>query len=254
MSKPKAPKAPDPYQVAGADYAYNNPSQYTPYGNLINTPPTFGAGNRPLTSGTSRLELTPELQGILNNQLAVEGGTTAEALRRLPELSNLPTMPEYDPQRYTDALFAKQRGLLDPVFSEQERGLRDMLANQGLAPGGEAYGYDVGIFDKERNDSYRQAALDSILSGQTMGAQDLQLGAFQRQQPFNEIASLLGLQQTQMPQLANFYTPRGADFTGAQALNAQVQSANYQQRAGMFNNLMAGLFGLGKSAMGMPGG
>lgn len=258
MGKPSKVKAPDPYQTAAADYAYNNPSQYTPYGNLVNTAPTFsGAGTkkdpyRMSSPGTSTLELSPEMQGIFDNQLAFSQLATNEALRRGPELSNLPAMPNYDPQRYTDAFFAQQRGLLDPVFAEQERALQNRLANQGLPTTGEAYGYDVGIFNKERNDAYSRAANDAILAGQQYGMGDLQAGAFQRQIPFNEMASLLGLQQVQMPQLNNFYQPRGSDFAGAQALQTQAQLANNQSQGGIFNNMLGGLFNLGSAWIGRP--
>lgn len=259
MGKPSAPKAPDPYSVANADFAFNNPSQYTPYGNLINTAPTMtGRGTkkdpyRVTSPGTSTLELTPEMQGIFDNQLAFSQLATNEALRRGPELSNLPAMPNYDPQRYTDAFFSQQRGLLDPVFAEQERALQDRLANQGLPTTGEAYGYDVGLFNRERNDAYSRAANDAVLAGQQYGMNDLQAGAFQRQIPFNEIASLLGLQQVQMPQLNNFYQPRGADFMGAQALRQQQLNNNYQSQMGLYGNMMEGLFGLGGAAIGKWG-
>ena len=40
MSKPKTPKAPDPYNTAAIDFAFNNPTQITPWGTLTNTAPT----------------------------------------------------------------------------------------------------------------------------------------------------------------------------------------------------------------------
>lgn len=255
MGKPSAPRAPDPYSVANADFAFNNPSQYTPYGNLINTAPTMqGRGTRKdpyrVTSpGTSTLELTPEMQSIFDSRLGFDQITIDEALRRAPEFSNLPDMPTYDPQRYTDAFFSLQRGLLDPVFSDQERALQDRLANQGLPVGGEAYREDTGNFYDERNRAYERAATEAILSGQQYGMGDLQAGAFQRAVPFNELASLTGLQQTQLPTLANFYGPRGTDFTGAQALNSQMQMNRYGAQMGTFSDLLGGLFGLGRAGI-----
>ena len=255
MGKPKAPKAPDPYQTAGADFAFNNPSQYTPYGSLVNTAPTFtGAGNnrRVAGLGTSTLNLTPELQAILDKQLAVSGITLDEALRRQPELSNLGELPSPDRNKYEQALFQRQRGLLDPVFAEQERGLRDRLSNQGLPATSEAYGYDQGQFFDERNQAYERAAMESTLGAGDYMGQEISNAASLRSIPFNEIASLLGIQQVQPPTLQNFYSPRGADFTGAQALNSQVQQQNYQSQSGMFNNMLSGLFGLGSAAIGRP--
>lgn len=257
MSKPSAPRPPDPYQTAQADFAYNNISQFTPYGNLIQTAPTFqntGSKKKPFYSvlkpGSSRLELTPELQGILDKQLSVSGITLDQALARQGELSNLGELPSPDRGFYEQQLFQRQRGLLDPVFAEQERALRDRLSNQGLAPTSEAYGYDQGQFFDERNQAYQRAAIDSSLGAGDLMGQEITNAAALRSIPFNEIASLLGIQQVQPPTLGNFAQGRGADFTGAQALSTQAAQQNYQQQSGMFNNLLSGLFGLGSSYIG----
>lgn len=252
MGKPKAPKAPDPYQTAGADFAFNNPSQYTPYGNLVNSAPTFsGSGNnrRVTGMGTSTLTLTPELQAILDKQLSVSGITLDQALSRQGELSNLGELPSPDRDFYEQQLFQRQRGLLDPVFAEQERSMRDRLSNQGLAPTSEAYGYDQSQFMDERNQAYGRAAMDASLGAGDYMGQEISNAAALRSIPFNEIASLLGIQQVQPPQLGNFAQGRGADFTGAQALQTQAQQQRYAQQSGMFNNLMSGLFSLGSSAI-----
>lgn len=257
MGKPSAPRAPDPYQTAGADFAYNNLSQYTPYGSMEITPPTFSFTGRgrnrqahQLGAGSARMTLSPELQGILDKQLQVSGITLDEALRRQGELSNLGDLPSPDRATYEQALFDRQRGLLDPVFQEQEREMRSRLANQGLPVTSEAYGYDQGQFFDERNQQYGRAALDATLGAGNLMGQDISNAAALRSIPFNEIASLLGIQQVQPPNLSNFYAPRGTDFTGAQALQTQAQQQNYQQRSGMYNNLMSGLFDLGRAAMG----
>ncbi len=247
MGKPSQPRAPDPYQTAGADYAYNNPSQYTPYGSLVNTPPSFGANGQPTSTGSMTMNLSPEIQQLLNQQLQVSGGTLAEALRRLPELSNLGAMPTDNRDQYQQQLFDRQRGLLDPVFAEQERAMRDRLSNQGLAPTSEAYGYDQSQFMDERNQQYGRAALDASLGAGDLMGQDISNVAAQRAIPFNEIASLLGLQQVQMPQLNSFQQGRGADFTGAQALSSQMQQQNYNSAQQGFGNTLNGLFNLGGS-------
>lgn len=265
MGKPRAPRAPDPYQTAAADFGFNNLSQYTPYGNFIITPPSFqNFGNarnpqyRQTGAGSATLQLTPELQSIFDKQLQVSGITLDEALRRQGELSNLGELPSPDRGKYESLLFQRSRGLLDPVFQEQERAMRDRLANQGLPTTSEAYGYDQGQFFDERNQAYERAALEATLGAGDYMSQEINNAAALRSIPFNEIAALLGIQQVQPPQLSSFYAPRGSDFLGAQALNSQVQQQNYQQQMGAFNNLMGGLFSLGGSAigagLGSPGG
>jgi len=79
--------------------------------------------------------------------------------------------------------------------------------------------------------------------------QEISNAAALRSIPFNEIASLLGIQQVQPPGLNQFYAPKGTDFLGAQALNSQVQQQNYQNQSGMFNNMLGGLFGLGTAGI-----
>lgn len=251
--KPKAPKPPDPYRTAGADYAYNNPSQYTPYGSLVNSPPQFGPNGQIINPGSMTMNLSPELQALLDKQLQVSGITLDQALSRQGELSNLGPLPSPDRSVYEKALFDRQRGLLDPVFADQERAMRDRLANQGLPTGSEAYGYDQGQFLDERNQQYGRAALDATLGAGDLMGQEISNAAALRAIPFNEIASLLGIQQVQMPGLNSFYGPRGADFTGAQALQSQMQQQNYQTAMGGYNNFLSGLFGLGNAGIGAWG-
>jgi hypothetical protein len=248
MGKPSAPKAPDPYQTAGADFAYNNLSQYTPYGNMIFQPPSFQNGQQS-GAGSMTMNLSPELQSMLDKQLKVSGITLDQALARQGELSNLGKLPSPDRGKYEKLLFDRQKGLLDPVFAEQERAMRDRLSNQGLAVGSEAYGYDQGQFMDERSQSYERAAMDSTLGAGDLMSQEISNAAALRQIPFNEIAALLGIQQVQMPTMGSFHGPRGADFMGAQALQSGMQQQNYSQQMGVYGDMLGGLFGLGSAGI-----
>ena len=62
---------------------------------------------------------------------------------------------------------------------------------------------------------------------------------------FNELASLLGLQQTQIPSLNNFFAPAQAGVSDAFALNQSSQQNSFNQRSasaraakGEFNDLL----------------
>jgi hypothetical protein len=255
LSKPKAPKPPDPYDTARADFAYNNPSQFTPYGDLINTAPTFGPGNRMISPGTSTLRLSPEVQQLFDRQLAVSGNTLDEALKRQGEFSQLnetpiPTDFSADRAHVENAMFSRARGLLDPVFADRERQIRTTMADQGLPAGGEARNYDLGQFEDSRNRAYQNAALESILAGGAEQNRLFDLTKASRNLRFNELASLLGMQQVQAPTLSSFHAPRGADFTGAQAISSNAANQAYQTQAGMFSGMMGGLFDLGSAAIG----
>jgi hypothetical protein len=254
--KPEQQRAPDPYQTAQGDFGFNNLNQYSPYGNMIFQAPQFensGSRRHPFYNmtqpGSMTMNLSPELKALLDKQLQVSGITLDQALARQGELSNLGPLPSPDRDEYERQLFERQRGLLDPVFAEQERAMRDRLSNMGLPGGSEAYGYDQGQFFDERNQQYGRAALDSSLGAGDLMSQEIANAAALRAIPFNEIASLLGIQQVQMPQMGSFHGPRGADFAGAQALQSQHQQYNYGQQAGIFNNMLGGLFGLGSAGI-----
>lgn len=120
---------------------------------------------------TANRSFSPQVQGLYNQnvQLASES----------PNAYN---------ERVGEAMFSRQRSLLDPVFQQQDRSLEQKLANQGLPMGGEAYNEERNRFDRMRNEAYSNAANQSVLSGTQAGSQ-------QRTQQFNELAALLGGQQ-----------------------------------------------------------
>lgn len=69
---------------------------------------------------------------------------------------------------------------------------------------------------------------------------------------FNEMASLLGLQQVQQPGLNSFYAPSNVNTLGGYALNQQGQMNAYNAQMQQQNAMMGGLFGLGGSVLGGP--
>jgi len=191
--------------------------------------------------------------------------------------------------RIEDAYFQRGRRLLEPQFARQEDALRDRLANQGLPTTSDAFLDQYGQFNVERGNTFANLADQAVMAGgqeasrllgDTMAQRGMLFGeqltgsnfnnsvrqaAMQNQNAarvqalqealgvrgnqFNELASLLGLQQVQAPQMQNFFGPGQVDFMGAQALNAQQQqyahqAAMQQQQAGL-----GGLFGLGAAAL-----
>lgn len=300
MSKPKAPKAPDPYQTAQADFAYNNFNQRTPYGNVDVVAPRFGPGNRLISPGTITMSPTPELQHQLDlqNQLTtgaldlasnrqhwleqslpgMPSGIDFSRVRDVPQF-NSPQVDDASRQRVEQASFNRARGLLDPVFADQERALRGTLADQGLPAGSEARNYDLGQFYDQRNQAYNQAAQDAVMAGgaeqsrmfqDALAGQQAQFGAGMqgrqmdisdqlqnfnligqnRATLFNELQALLGQQQVAQPTLQNFYAPQGSNFTGAQQIASQAASNNYNTRAGLYGDSFGGILG----ALGTIGG
>jgi len=90
-----------------------------------------------------------------------------------PGLAALPGIGDFsaDAQRVEDATFQRARNRLDPLFADQERGLRQSLANRGqplgVQAGGErtAANAELERFDRARNDAIQNALLDDVQSG-----------------------------------------------------------------------------------------
>lgn len=121
---------------------------------------------------------------------------------------------------------------LDPRFAQEDEALRTRLANQGIVEGSAAWNSAMANQNQSKNDAYNQLYL-------TGRSQALQEAYAERNQPLQEISSLLSGAQVQNPQFTS--TPQtsvaGADYIGASAnnYNAQLQASNAK---------MGGLFGL----------
>jgi hypothetical protein len=104
---------------------------------------------------------------------------------------------------------------LDPTIQAGDRSFAQTLANQGLAPGTEAY--DAAFRNREisKNDLYSQAALQGI---------NLDMGA--RQQQLNEALGIGGFQnQAQLSRAGLYNSALGQDF------NQSLQRAQFANQA-----------------------
>ncbi|NTB01071.1 tail fiber domain-containing protein [Agrobacterium tumefaciens] len=121
---------------------------------------------------------------------------------------------------------------LDPRFAQEDEALRTRLANQGIVEGSAAWNSAMSNQSQSKNDAYNQLYL-------TGRSQALSEAYAERNQPLQEISSLLSGAQVQNPQFNS--TPQasvaGVDYIGASNnnYNAQVSAANAK---------MGGLFGL----------
>ena len=257
-------QAPDPYEIANADAQYNRIDQRTPYGNL-----TYSGPQRNIAT----LDLSPELQGTLDQQLQSDRQLLDLALGRQQNFeANLPDLVQgldlgndFDRSRYEDSIFNRGADLLNSQFNVQEDRLRQDLANRGLLSTspeiGEAANTELGLFNQGRNEAFNNLALDSITRGGAESRADLQseigkqltnanMVESNRARQFNELASLLGLNQVAQPGLNNFFSPGQVDTGGAFALNQQGNMFNAQQNANARNGFMGGLFDLGGAVLG----
>lgn len=278
---PKTPKAPDPQETASAQTAsnketaywnavLNNINQVTPYGNITYTQNGDGYDPNKPPSFTSKIELAPEQQAILDSQTRSEGALSKlgeEQIGRIRDsvstpysyggIGNQVSQDDIATQqaRAEEAYLAR----LNPQFQRDEEALRTRLINQGIGQGSQAYQREMDTFNQARNDARSQA----ILAGQQYGGtaqeqalqrrnQSIQEYDAQRNVPLNEYIGLTSGVQVQNPQFSsqNYQGAQGVDYAGLVNQNYQNKIAQYNAKQAGSNNLTGSLFGLGGSIAG----
>lgn len=276
MGKPSAPTPPDPQVTAQAQTSsnidtaiangyLNATNQNTPYGSVTyNQTGSQQVGNNQVPTFSSTTSLNPQYQGILDSQAkigqqALDTGGTAlsnaqKSLSAPLDLSGLPAMPTLDRNAYADQLMSR----FNQDWNQQSSANDVKLANQGIGVGSEAYAADKRTLDNARNDASTQA----FLNAGNVQSQQAQLGGQQRQQalselltqrnqPLNDLSSLLGFSPgIQTPNAPNFGgNVAGTDVAGITQNGFADQQAQYQAKLAQQNQLYGGLFGLGQAAI-----
>ena len=285
----KAPPAPDyagaaqqqgiaNLAAARSTAMLSNPNVYTPFGSQT----VSYEGDIP----TIRQELTPDAMATVRAQQGVSRGladlglfgiNTAQSVMGTPfqyrgpdiqtSLQGLREMPVNAGMTGQEAVMSR----LEPQFARQEAGLRQQLANQGIAVGTEAANREMDSLNQRRNDAYTQAAVQGLnldmdaqnqqynqLMGQAgfgnaAAGQALQQQLALRNIPLNEITALMSGAQVQVPQFQNY---QGATvgaapvFQAAQAQN-QYNMDVFSQKQAQDNAMTQGLFSLAAAPMGM---
>jgi len=258
MGKPKAPTPPSPQETSSAQTSTNIGTaianntmgmvdQATPYGGLTNTVQGYEDYKDPYTG--KMYQIPKYLQTTtLNDQQQQTLDQNQQAQTNLATLANERSdfLRDYLPttEAATDSVDSKLYELgakrLDPRFQQQEDQLRTRLANQGIAPGSEAYNREMELAYQGKNDAYNQLVLNG--RGQAMNEVNA---------PINQITALLSGSQVSNPNV-NLSQPQGAATTNVAGLigdNYNQQMASWQQQNSQRQSLMGGLFGLGASAI-----
>ncbi len=192
----------------------NRPDQYTPFGySKWTTEMVDGVEKWSQTQG-----LTPELQNILNKQIAVQGGRTDLAgglVGRMQDEFGAPidwgdqspmggvptsqmTLPEQmqrnldDPtqmrERAEQSLYDKGSSRLTPQFEQKRKAMDIRMRNQGLKPGDVAYDQQMEGLGVQETDAFGQLQMDSVIGGRGEQAQEWNQG-LQSGQFFNQAGS-----------------------------------------------------------------
>lgn len=181
---------------------------------------------------TATTELSPQMQGILNENVS------SKRLAYESLLDSLQNSPINAGETAQQAILRR----VNPQLDIQENQLRQRLINQGLRPGTEAWNRELEIMGRNRNDAYSQAALQGI---------DTQFRA--NAMPLNLINSYLSGAQVTLPQFQGY--AQQANQTAPDLLGAaQSQYANalnsYNASQASNSNMLGGLFSLGGSLLG----
>jgi hypothetical protein len=250
-------------EAARATAAANRTNQITPYGSLTYTanPGTDAYGN---TLYTATQTLAPAQQAILDQQNQLNQGLMTTANSGLNYANSVLSQPGVDTsklpsygidpgQTYSDAIMSR----LAPQIAQQNEQSDAQLANQGIAPGTEAYTNAKRVLQQGQNDLLTSAVTQGMNTGLTANQQAFNQQAYNQMQPINVINALRTGSQVQNPSFVNTPTQAntgGADLLGAAQAQYGAQVANTNAQNAASGGFMSGLMGLGGAAIGAPTG
>lgn len=261
----------------------NRVNQYTPYGNM-----TYShSGDNPDQGWSSTVNLSPQQQGLLdqNNQLSGQlMGATSGTMPSVQNAAANPTVTGWDVQRpgnfqngapttgfnpgqsYQDAMMSR----LSPQIDRENSQLDTQLANQGIMQGSEAYDNAKTLTNQSHNDLLNSATVNGLQAGLSANQQaynqnqnqyttglaanqqGFQQAAYNKSQPLNILNALRTGAQVQNPAFTN--APQQATTSGTNYLGAAQAGYNsdlnaYNAKTGAANNSMNGLMGLGSMGL-----
>lgn len=283
-SDPSTPAAPDPNATDQAQTASNqatalynfglsNPNANTPLGDISYSVDT---SNPSEPTSTADISLSPAEQQIFNtntSNIQQQGQTAGTALQNVNNLLNTPynlegnvsatpsqTDMQGDLQNVENANYQQQEQYLDPEFQQGQSQLQSQLANQGIAPGSNAYTTAMNNLNLQKQQAYGNAQESAVQAGAgeqatqsatalANQAQQAQLYTQQYQEPLNLYSSLMSGTSPTMPSFSS-YNPSTAAPTNTEAAQQMATNANlntYNAQTSSANSTSSGLFGLGSS-------
>lgn len=257
-----APAPPDPRETSAAQTGTNVSTtlannimgmvnQNTPYGNLSYEQTGEYTWTDPYTGETytvptydATTTLSPEQQALYDTNTGTQQNLADTALERSGFLQDYLSQGPIDPTDLSNHLYDLGRQRIDPRMEQMRSATHSRLANQGIAPGSEAYNREMGLVGQTENDAYTQL----MLQGRGQALSEL---TAQRNQPLNEIIGLLSGTQVQNPNV-QMSQPGAIPYTDNAGLinqNYNQRLAQWQQQQAQQQGLLGGLFSLGSSAI-----
>jgi hypothetical protein len=279
MKGPAQPAQPNPKETAAAqttsnvntavaNTALNNANEVNPYGSVnyaISGYQDIDGQKVPTYTKTTTLDpsqqrlldqqnqLGEQMNGIAGRQL----GTLDTTLSKPIDFSGAPAAPTADRAKYEEALFNR----INPELHRSRSALEAQLANQGIMPGSEAYREAIALSDRGINDARSQAVIGAgdyagqeLSQGQSARNNYIQEQLTARNQPINEISTLMNGGQVTMPQFQQYQGGNiaGTDVAGITQAAYQNQMAAYNQKLASRNAMMGGIAGLAGKAATIP--
>lgn len=299
MSKPKAPKAPDPVATAQAQTQSN--TETARLSNQLNRVNQVGPNGSVTYSNngdnwTQTTALSPNQQALQTGQEQLGIGLNDLAGSQIKKVQDI-LGTNFTPRRFNSAdvtggaldinkelgnysqqveddTYKLATDRLGTQFGREEQDLRSQLANQGITAGSEGFTGEMAGFNEGKGNAYSNARLNARQVA--MATRDQQLGEVmgqrqqnlaegeadygrnyaadlaQRQQPLNEISSIMSGTPLIGQDPGSIYT-RGVsdtDVAGITQNGYNNQLAAYQQQMSGRNAALGGLFGLGGAALG----
>lgn len=254
------PKAPDPNQTAQAQAKYNqDTAQLQQQMNMVGTSGPWGSTSYNQTGTTSYVgadgrmvsvpqftqttTLSPTQQAIFDQQQAAMGNLSSIANQQSQRVSSTLSDPfKFDNQATADWIYDMGASRIAPQQQQNEDRLRTQLINSGLRPGTAAWDSEMTRMTQANNDQWNQLALQG--RGQAFNEQ-----LAVRNQPLNELNSLLGQSQVANPNQMAGATPQtsvgGVDYSGLVQNNYQNQVSAHNAKWGA----IGGMFGLAGQAL-----
>ena len=255
MGKSSPPSTPDYSSLANQTAANNlanaqattranRANQYNPYGSSTWTQNADGTWSQ-------NTALSSDQQALLNSQNASKLGLTGAQSNLTQQAADSYSQP-FDMssvQDVADKAYSNYTARLDPQWQASQSQMENKLANQGIAPGTEAYTNAMRDFNAAKNDAYTSANTASI---NTM-PQTYQMAVQQRNQPMSELGGLMGLTNPTNPTFGSYYnqnvTP-GADMLNAGSASYSANMSGNNANNANNSNMWGGLMGLGSTVLG----
>lgn len=214
----------------------NQVNQVTPTGSLTYRVSGKRADGSPIYTAVTKL--TPNQQKLLYAHTGrdISGARTARDIIG-KNAADWAAGPDMDETGITKAIMGWGQDYLQPVFDAQNASEEARLANQGIAPGSEAYQRAKMMSSRNQNDAYTKLLLEG--QGQALSAAEAKY-----MDPLRAISTLStgaqpGVNFAQTPQ-ANVSSP---DYANAAQNEYQAKEQNY-------NNMMSGLFKIPQTILG----